>query len=54
MFGKRWRTPGEAPLLFPPPLNVGGTYASPRKRLGQTSLTWLSMGARRTHSKRWR
>lgn len=60
MCGKRWcqlcpcRTLREAPLLLPPPPPVGCTYASPRKRLGQTSLTWLTMAARRTHSKRWR
>lgn len=44
--------PPAAPLLFPPPSYVGCTYASPRKRLGQTSLMWLSVAARRTHSKR--
>ena len=42
----------EAPLLFPPTPTVDRTYASPRKRLGQTSLMWLSTAARRTHSKR--
>lgn len=46
------RALGEGPLLLPPPSYMGCTYASPRKRLGQTSLMWLSVAARRTHSKR--
>lgn len=44
---------GSERLPFCSPLShVGRTYASPRKRLGQTSSMWLSMAARRTHSKR--
>lgn len=54
MMGGPWRALGEAPHLFPT-LPLGGrTYASPRKRLGQTSSMWLIMVARRTHSKRCR
>ena len=43
---------GKGPLLLPPAPTVARTYASPRKRLGQTSLMWFNMAARRTHSKR--
>lgn len=39
------------PSAIPSP-DMGLTYASPKKRLGQTSLMWVSVAVRRTHSNR--
>lgn len=54
--GRKWRRGPVCtaePLAMPAP-PVGPTHASPRKRLGQTSLTWLIVADRRTHSRRCR